>query len=82
MVIFITSNSAYLEMKGLISSGEHSVWITNNTLSESDLNFIYELDIEYTLLDYEVNTQDANDLQCALSSIKEHHYNEHIWVQF
>ena len=82
MVIFITSNSAFLEMKDLISSGEHSVWIAKNTLSESDLNFIYELDIEYTLLDSEVNTHDTDELQCALSSIKEHHYNEHIWVQF
>lgn len=82
MVLFITSKSAYLEMEDLILSGKYPVWLSEGSLSKSETEELWNQDIEdLSEFSYTVDTSDSGSLNCAVSTIKEHHPGENIWVQ-
>jgi hypothetical protein len=81
MVIFATSKSAYSEMESLILSGKHPVWLTCNVLSDKEYETLWKSGVNASVLDYEVNTENLEDMHCAMSTIKEHHLSQNIWVQ-
>ena len=82
MVIFISSKSAYEEMKSLIFSGDHSIWLASGVLTDEEVESILGKDIELSVLDYDVDTSDSRDLECAMFTIREHHPGNNIWVQY
>lgn len=82
MVIFITSRSAYEEMKELVLSGNHAIWLASNILDDAEIDSIWEKDVELSVFNYEVDTSEQEDLECAMSTIKEHHPDQNIWVQY
>lgn len=82
MVIFATTKSAYLEMEKLILSGDYPVWLTSNVLTDHEYEVLWkEKGINTSVLNYEVDTECKADMDCALSTIKEHHAGQNIWVQ-
>jgi len=82
MVIFATTKSAYLEMENLILSGNYPVWLTSNVLSDQEYEQLWkEKGVNASVLNYEVDTGCKADMDCALSTIKEHHAGQNIWVQ-
>ena len=81
MVIFITSKSAYSEMKSLILSKEHPIWLTCNVLTDEEYEALWKSGVNASVLDYEVDTENRDDMDCAMSTIKEHHFGQNIWVQ-
>lgn len=81
MVIFITSRSAYSEMKSLIASGMYPIWLTCDVLSEKEVEVLLKSGVNASVLDYAVDTENADNMSCAMSTIKEHHVGQNIWVQ-
>jgi len=81
MVIFITSKSAYSEMESLILTKEHPVWLTCNVLTAKEYEALWKSGVNASVLDYEVDTENKEDMHCAMSTIKEHHLGQNIWVQ-
>ncbi|WP_133471640.1 hypothetical protein [Paraglaciecola marina] len=81
MVIFITSKSAYSEMESLIVSGKHPIWLTCDVLSEKEYEALWKSGVNASVLDYVVDTENIDDMSCAMSTIKEHHAGQNIWVQ-
>lgn len=82
MVIFATTKSAYSEMESLILSGNHPVWLTCNVLSDQEYEELWnKKGIDVSVLSYEVDTGNKADMDCAMSTIKEHHAGQNIWVQ-
>lgn len=81
MVIFATSKSAYSEMKDLILSGKYPVWLTCDVLSEKEYEALWKSGVNASVLNYEVDTESSDDMYCAMSTIKEHHAGQNIWVQ-
>ncbi|WP_196159275.1 hypothetical protein [Reinekea sp. G2M2-21] len=82
MVLFITSKSAYEEMKVLIHTGNHATWLASGILSNDEIEKLWELDLDISVLDYVVDTSDEKDLECAMSTIREHHPGKNIWAQY
>lgn len=74
MVIFVTTKSAYSEMENLIlSEKRNSVWLASNVLGEQEYENLCEIkNIDISVLNYEVDTENQADMNCALSTIKEH----------
>ena len=82
MVIFVTTKFAYAEMKNLILSGDHPVWLTNNVLNSEEHEDLWKnKGISVSMLNYEVDTESKADMACAMSTIKEHHAGQKIWVK-
>ena len=69
-------------MKVLVFSGDHAIWLASKILSNAEIEIIWEKDIELSVLDYDVDTSDPKDLECAMSTIREHHPGQNIWVQY
>lgn len=82
MVIFATTKSAYKEMESLILTGLHPVWLSNGVLEQEDIEELWAKGIDLSVLNYEVDSSNTEDIDCALSTVKEHHYGQNIWVQF
>lgn len=82
MVIFISSKSAYEEMSELIYSGLYPVWLASGILSDEEIESVRSKDINLSVFFYDVDTSNSVDLECALTTIKEHHPGENIWVQY
>ena len=82
MVIFVTTKSAYAEMESLILSGDHPVWLTSNVLNSEEYEDLWKnKGVSVSMLNYEVDTENEADMDCAMSTIKEHHAGQNIWVQ-
>ena len=81
MVLFITCKSAFLEMEDFILSGNYPVWLSNGALSKAETEELRHNNIDLSVLSYEVDTSDLIVLDCAISTIKEHHFGQNIWVQ-
>jgi len=82
MVILITSKDAYTEMKDKISNGQHPVWLSNGILSQEEINSLWEKDVDLSVFNYQLDTNDTESLDCALDTIKEHYPGQNIWVQY
>jgi hypothetical protein len=81
MVILITTTSAYIEMKDLILSGKHSIWFSEGVLKSGDIDILREKNIDVSAFNYQIDSTKMEDIECGLSTIKEHHPNQGVWVQ-
>ena len=42
---------------------------------------LWKSGVNASVLDYEVDTENKDDMDCAMSTIKEYHFDQNIWFQ-
>lgn len=82
MVIFVVTPEGFKKMESEINSGEHSVWLSNGILSDTAITNLRSANIAITVFNYCVDVQNTEQRYDALETIKEHHPNEEIWVEW
>ncbi|EGG92973.1 hypothetical protein IMCC1989_1958 [gamma proteobacterium IMCC1989] len=68
-------------MKEILLSAMHPVWVSAGVLQEFEIENLLNKGIDVSVLNYAVDTENRKDVECAISTIKEHHFGENIWVQ-
>ncbi len=81
MVIFVTNQSAYADMRALILTGQSPAWLSAGVLTQQQIDVLWAKGINLSVLDCAVNTANIHDMNRALSTIKEHHWGHSIWAQ-
>ncbi|RYY75400.1 MAG: hypothetical protein EOO52_08325 [Gammaproteobacteria bacterium] len=82
MVILIATRKGYEEMKPVIYSGLYPVWLGAEILSQEEKDAVRALGINLTDFNYSINIQDFSEIECAVETIREHHPNHKIWVEW
>lgn len=69
-------------MESTILSGKHPVWLSSGVLSQIEIDSLGQAVTELSVFNYEIDTSVQAELEGALDTIKEHHPDMNIWVQF
>ena len=81
MVIFASSKEGFQELESIIRTGQYSIWVGGNVLTDEEISNYREMGIEITNFNNEIDTGNKNELDNALMTIGEHHPGERIWLE-
>jgi hypothetical protein len=59
--------------------GRCALWFGTGVLSQGEISALWERGLEVSVFDHEVQTHE--DIDCASSTLREHHPDEPVWVE-
>lgn len=81
MVIFVVTRKGFKELEPIIKSGKYPVWVGEGVLTETEIDEVRNMEVDLTNFSYEINPEDDEALDSALSTIAEHHPNQRVWLE-
>lgn len=81
MVIFVVTKEGFIELEPVVSTGLYPVWVGAGVLSSEEANSLRSRNVGLTEFSYQIDPGNKQELDCALSTISEHHPGERVWVE-
>ena len=82
MIIFITTEKGFDELKPIIKSGCYPLWYGKDILSSEQIDFLESSEIDVNEFNYSIDVSDRETIDCALQTIAEHHPDKRVWMEF
>jgi len=78
MIIFAVTRNGFMDLKEIIFSEKHKVWVGNGVLSKEEIE---EFKGDLTVINYPINPSNIEEIEGAIHTISEHHPEERIWIE-
>ncbi len=81
MVYLILTRKGYSDLKSEFTDLNKSFWVPAKILSKSEAENYWDMNINLTVMDKEINSENAIEIEEAMHDITEHHPGETVWLE-
>lgn len=82
MVYLVLTRSGYEELVRQLQRIPSPLWVNKDVLSQAELKSIRSSEVELSDFAYFITPSNIQEVEEAAYTVKEHHPNETVWVEY